>query len=103
MFTGCNVESISYGHTICAERTAIVKGVSEGHRKFIALAVAAESKDFTSPCGGCRQLLVEFAWPLPIFLCKPDGSVMKTSLEELLPEPFSPMFVTLPSQAKDSA
>ena len=61
VFTGCNIENASFGPTICAERTAVAKAVSEGHRDFVRIVVAGRSKDFCVPCGVCRQVLREFA------------------------------------------
>jgi len=87
-FTGCNVENASYGNTLCAERTALCKAVSEGARAFTAIAIAARgSAPF--PCGACRQSLYEFAPDLRVLVTW-DGNVRKTTLRELLPEGFGP-------------
>ncbi|XP_071109249.1 cytidine deaminase-like [Haliotis cracherodii] len=91
VFTGCNVENASYGLVICAERTAIVKAVSEGHRKFKAMALASDLKEIAIvPCGACRQFLVEFGVDWDVIMTKPDMTyeVMKT--KELLPLCFVP-------------
>ncbi|KAF4520521.1 hypothetical protein B566_EDAN004795 [Ephemera danica] len=70
VFEGCNVENISYGLSICAERTAIVSAVAAGHQAFVALAVAAELGDtFVPPCGACRQFIAEFGVEVELFLC----------------------------------
>ena len=61
VYTGCNVENAAYGDTICAERTAVVKAVSEGQRKFVRIAVYGEGKGYCMPCGSCRQVLAEFS------------------------------------------
>ena len=88
VFTGCNVENAAYGNTMCAERTALFKAVSEGAREFKAVAVAARgSAPF--PCGACRQSLYEFAPDLRVLVTW-DGYVRKTTLRELLPEGFGP-------------
>lgn len=88
VFTGCNVENAAYGNTMCAERTALFKAVSEGAREFTAIAVAARgSAPF--PCGACRQSLYEFAPDLRVMVTW-DGNVRRTTLRELLPEGFGP-------------
>ena len=88
VFTGCNVENAAYGNTMCAERTALFKAVSEGAREFEAIAVAARgSAPF--PCGACRQSLYEFAPDLRVLVTW-DGNVRSTTLRELLPEGFGP-------------
>lgn len=91
VFTGCNVENAAYGSCICAERTALVKAVSEGHRDdFVRLAVVGNSKDFCWPCGSCRQMLYEFAPGLKILVGRGDRSFTETTLAELLPHGFGP-------------
>ncbi|XP_060816083.1 cytidine deaminase-like isoform X1 [Bombus pascuorum] len=90
IFTGCNVENASYPVGTCAERTAIVKAVSEGKRKFKVLAVVANKVNniFTTPCGFCRQAIAEFG-DIPIYLAEPlMKDVLKTSLSNLLPCAF---------------
>ena len=88
VFTGCNVENAAYGNTMCAERTALFKAVSEGAREFVAIAVAARgSAPF--PCGACRQSLYEFAPDLRVMVTW-DGNVRETTLRQLLPEGFGP-------------
>ena len=89
LYTGCNVESASFSPTICAERTALVKAVSEGRREFTAVAVA--TRDAGSPCGVCRQLLYEFSPSLRVILADLDGNLrLTTTLEDLLPHGFGP-------------
>ena len=89
VYTGCNVESASFSPTICAERTALVKAVSEGQREFTAVAVA--TRDAGSPCGVCRQLLYEFSPSLRVILADLDGNLrLSTTLEDLLPHGFGP-------------
>ncbi len=88
VFTGCNVENAAFGNTLCAERTALCKAVSEGARKFTAIAIASRgSAPF--PCGACRQSLYEFAPDLRVMVTW-DGNVRKTTLRALLPEGFGP-------------
>jgi cytidine deaminase len=88
IITGCNVENSSFGLTICAERTATFKAVSEGHRKFVAIAVYSESDQPARPCGACRQVLFEFNPDLEIACANTQGIVDKFKLSELLPEGF---------------
>lgn len=85
---GCNVESASYGLTMCAERTAIFKGVSEGHRRFTKVAVVTDTDTPTPPCGACRQLLWEFAPDAVVFLANLRGTVLRYTVRELLPAAF---------------
>ena len=88
IFTGCNVENVSYGLAICAERTALVKAVSEGQKKFKALAVATDvTSTFTYPCGACRQFMAEFG-NYDVYLTKANGETHKTTLGDLLPYSF---------------
>ena len=88
VFTGCNVENAAYPMAICAERTAIVKAVSEGQREFIAIAIA--TRDGGSPCGACRQVMSEFAPHLRVLLADDAGRVRQFALDQLLPESFGP-------------
>ena len=89
VFTGCNVESAAYGSTICAERTALLKAVSEGHRTdWIAIAVAGKSATPCWPCGSCRQMLYEFAPNLRVLAVRGDGTWEEASLSDLLPHGF---------------
>jgi len=89
IYTGCNIESSSYSLTICAERTAIFKAISEGERKFKAIAVAGDTEGFISPCGACRQVISDLCGDIDVVLVssKNETKVMKTS--ELLPLAFS--------------
>jgi cytidine deaminase len=89
VFSGCNVENASYPATICAERTALVKAVSEGHQKFDMLVVV--TRNGGSPCGICRQMLYEFAPHLRIITADLNGTIYADfSLSDLLPNGFSP-------------
>ena len=91
VFTGCNVENAAYGDTICAERTALVKAVSEGRRTdFVAIAIAGQGGDYCWPCGSCRQMLYEFAPDLRVLAARGDGQFQTASLRELLPHGFGP-------------
>lgn len=90
VYTGCNVENAAYGSTICAERTALVKAVSEGRRDFVCLAVAGRSEDYCWPCGSCRQMLYEFAPGLTLLVARGDGAFVRLTLDELLPHGFGP-------------
>lgn len=90
LFTGCNVENAAYGSSICAERTALVKAVSEGCRSFTRLAVVGSSEDFCWPCGACRQMLYEFAPQLKVLVAKKDHSFVTYTLDQLLPQGFGP-------------
>lgn len=89
VFSGCNIESASYAPTICAERTALVKAVSEGHQQFTRIAVV--TRDAASPCGVCRQTLFEFAPNLTVLLADLQGQVHhRITLSDLLPLGFGP-------------
>ena len=89
--TGCNVENAAFGSTICAERTALLKAISEGHREdWVALAIAGQGRDYCWPCGSCRQMLYEFAPGLRVLAARGDGEFCAESLEELLPHGFGP-------------
>lgn len=93
LFEGCNIENASYGLTNCAERTAIFKAVSEGHIKFKALAVVADTEGPCAPCGACRQVMAEFKIPL-IIMGNLMGNIKIVTIEELLPFSFSEYDVT---------
>ena len=91
VYTGCNVENSAYGSTICAERTALVKAVSEGRRSgFAAIAIAGKGSDYCWPCGACRQMLYEFAPDLEILAANKDHQFVKYTLRQLLPCGFGP-------------
>jgi cytidine deaminase len=87
VYTGANIENAAYGLTVCAERVAIWKAVSEGHRRLAALALVTETG--SSPCGSCRQVMGEFARELPVLIADTAGNGWLTSLAELLPLAFS--------------
>ncbi len=89
IYDGINVENAAYGSSICAERTALVKAVSEGERQFEALAVVTDNGG--SPCGSCRQMLAEFGLDLQVLLLNGEGAVVReTTLRDLLPDAFTP-------------
>lgn len=91
IFTGCNIENAAYGSTICAERTALVKAVSEGHRDDLdRIAVVGNSTDYCWPCGACRQMLYEFNPDMTVLVARADGNFISTRLCELLPHGFGP-------------
>ena len=91
VFTGCNVENAAYGSTICAERTALVKAISEGHRDDLeCIAVAGNSEDYCWPCGACRQMLYEFNPELTVLVARGDGQFVSCPLHELMPHGFGP-------------
>jgi cytidine deaminase len=88
IYAGCNVENASYGLTVCAERVAILKAVSEGETEFEALAVATNIGG--SPCGACRQVMAEFSPDMPVLIADLSGQATATSVAELLPLAFTP-------------
>lgn len=89
-FTGCNIESASYTPTICAERTAISKAVSEGYREFKAIAVVGSLEDYSFPCGVCRQVIVEFGKEIDIVVAKSVDEYKVYKIKDLLPHSFGP-------------
>ena len=93
VFTGCNIENAAYGCTICAERTAIVKAVSEGQKDFVRIAIAGKSDDFCVPCGTCRQVMMEFSPGLEVICMNSRGESKKFTLKELLPYGFDSTFL----------
>ena len=91
VFTGCNVENAAYGSSICAERTALLKAVSEGHRDdWVKIAVVTSGNDAGYPCGSCRQMLYEFAPDLKIIIGGKDKVLSTITLSALLPHGFGP-------------
>ena len=90
VYTGCNVENAAYGSCICAERTALVKAVSEGKRQFTRIAIAGDGADYCWPCGSCRQMLAEFGTQLTVLAADREGNYARHTLEELLPHSFGP-------------
>jgi cytidine deaminase len=89
IITGCNIENASYGLTMCAERVAMFKALSEGHRQFTRLVVVADTDEPTSPCGACRQVLWEGGRDLEVVLANLTAVIGRHTMAELLPLPFS--------------
>ena len=91
--TGCNVENATYGLTMCAERVAVFKAISEGVRKFQRIAIAADTDDLTPPCGACRQILWEFCGNIELILVNPRGKSESIALKDLFPRAFDASFL----------
>ncbi|MGE5571168.1 MAG: cytidine deaminase [Rhodospirillales bacterium] len=91
--TGCNVESATYGLTVCAERVTVFKAISEGARQFTRIAVAADTATLTPPCGACRQILWEFCGDIEVILVNPEGRIERFRLKDLYPKPFDASFI----------
>ena len=91
VYTGCNVENAAYGLAICAERTAMVKAVSEGRRDFCRLGIyCADTEEFGMPCGQCRQFMAEFNLDMEVIIGRPDGETQTYLVRDLLPQAFTP-------------
>lgn len=91
VYLGCNVENASYGGCICAERTAITKAVSEGEKQFLIICVTTDLVEtYCTPCGICRQYIVEFGKDIWVISCRPDKQFKKWRIRDLLPESFGP-------------
>lgn len=93
IITGCNVENASYGLTICAERVALFTAIAAGHRRFVRIAVVADTESPTPPCGACRQVLWEFAEDIEVVLANLSGVAARHRMADLLPHPFSGKFL----------
>ena len=93
VYTGCNIESASYGLTVCAERVAIWKALSEGERQFTELAVVADTDTLTPPCGTCRQIIWEFARGAKIVFANLNGQLEVFEIADLLPRAFDARFL----------
>lgn len=93
IYTGCNVESASYGLTVCAERIAVWKAVSEGEREFVRVAVVADTEELTPPCGVCRQIIWEFCGDIPVTFANLKGKTETVQMSELLPRAFDTKFL----------
>ncbi|CAN5290875.1 cytidine deaminase [soil metagenome] len=93
IYTGCNVESASYGLTVCAERVAIWKAVSEGEKEFETIAVVADTQELTPPCGVCRQIIWEFCGDVPVIFANLKGKTETVKMSELLPRAFDTKFL----------
>ena len=88
VYLGCNIENAAYGLTICAERTAIFKAISEGHRDLKRIVIAGKSEDYCVPCGSCRQVMQEFAPQMEVICLNGKGEAKHFALKELLPYGF---------------
>ncbi len=93
VFTGCNIENASYGFTLCAERVAVFKAVSEGVRKFARIVVAADTATLTPPCGACRQILWEFCGNARLTLVNLNGQRQDMHIGDIFPRPFDATFL----------
>ncbi len=93
IFTGCNVENATYGLTMCAERVAVFKAISEGARRFVRMVVAADTETPTPPCGACRQILWEFCQDAELTLVNLHGKQETMTIKELFPRPFDASFL----------
>jgi cytidine deaminase len=91
--TGCNIENATYGLTVCAERVAVFKAISEGVRSFRRMAIAADTANLTPPCGACRQVLWEFCGDIELILVNPQGKTETYHLKELFPKPFDASYI----------
>ena len=88
IYGGCNVENATYGLTVCAERVAIFKAISEGERRFDAIAVVTDTGALTPPCGACRQLIWEFCGDVPVVMANLQGRMDVVPMSQLFPKPF---------------
>jgi cytidine deaminase len=95
IYSGCNVENAAYGPSMCAERTAVFKAVSEGERDFEAIAVVTENG--VSPCGTCRQVMIEFAPEMTVIIADTQGNAHRTTVRDLLPDAFTPNHLSRPA------
>lgn len=93
IYIGCNVESASYGLTVCAERVAIWKGISRGEKRFKRIAVVVDTEELTPPCGVCRQIIWEFCGDVPVILANLHGKTETVMMSELLPRAFDSKFL----------
>ncbi|HEX8249394.1 MAG TPA: cytidine deaminase [Pyrinomonadaceae bacterium] len=93
IYTGCNVESASYGLTVCAERVAIWKAVSEGEKEFTNISVVADTQELTPPCGVCRQIIWEFCGDVPVTFSNLHDKIETVQMKELLPRAFDTKFL----------
>lgn len=93
LYRGCNIETSSFGLTICAERVAIFKAISEGEREFKSIFIASDADRFTPPCGACRQVLWELAGNIEVFMIDRFGNYQKSTMRELLPHGFDKSFL----------
>jgi cytidine deaminase len=102
IYTGCNIESASFGLTVCAERVAIWKALSEGERKFKRLAVVVDTTPLTPPCGTCRQIIWEFCRDVEVVLANLHGDTETDMMRDLLPRAFDARFLNQAAEGKSS-
>jgi len=100
IYTGCNIESASFGLTVCAERVAIWKALSEGERRFRRLAVVVDTDPLTPPCGTCRQIIWEFCRDVTVILANLHGKAEMVQMQDLLPRAFDARFLKEPGTKK---
>ena len=100
VITGCNIENATYGLTLCAERVAMFKALSDGHREFRRIAVVADTADATPPCGPCRQILWEYGHDLEVVLANLRGELARHRMSDLLPHPFDGRFLETPGPGR---
>lgn len=93
IIVGSNVESASYGLTVCAERVAVWNAISQGKRKVVKIAVVADTEELTPPCGVCRQIIWEFGGDIPVLFANLDGKVETVQMKDLLPRAFDTKFL----------
>ena len=93
IYIGCNVESASYGLTVCAERVAIWKGISCGEKRFTRIAVVVDTEELTPPCGVCRQIIWEFCGDIPVTMSNLKGETKSVQMKDLLPHAFDSDFL----------
>jgi len=93
IYHGCNIETSSFGLTICAERVAIFKAISEGEKEFKSIFIASDSEKLTPPCGACRQVLWELAGDIDVYMINRLGQYQKSTMKELLPLGFDKSFL----------
>ncbi len=93
IITGCNIENATYGLTVCAERTAIFKAISDGKKQFTKIAVVADTENLTPPCGACRQIIWEFCGDIPVTMANLAGKSETMQMKELFPNAFDANFL----------
>ncbi|HQU82204.1 MAG TPA: cytidine deaminase [Pyrinomonadaceae bacterium] len=93
IYAGCNIENATYGLTICAERNAIFKAISEGEKEFETISVVADTEELTPPCGACRQIIWEFCGDIPVILANLKGDSETVMMKELFPRAFDAKFL----------
>jgi len=93
IYTGCNVENATYGLTVCAERVAVFKAISEGAAKLVRVAVVTDASKLTPPCGACRQILWEFCGNIPVVMANLSGGLESITMEQIFPRPFDASFL----------